>query len=54
VIIRLPSRPTFDDFQMAIATLIASLEQATVTGELWTIQGRIIQKYQPLPEEKPE
>jgi len=54
VIIRLPSRPNFDDFQIAIATLIDSLEQATVTGELWTIQGRIIQKYQPFPEENQE
>jgi predicted nuclease of predicted toxin-antitoxin system len=51
VIIRLPPRPNFEDFRIAITTLIASLEQGDVTGELWIIQGTILQKYQPLTEE---
>lgn len=51
VIIRLPARPNFEDWRVAIDTLIFALEQSEVTGQLWMIQGRIVQKYQPNPEE---
>lgn len=54
VIIRLPNRPNFEDWRVAIDTLIFALEQSEVTGQLWMIQGRIVQKYQPNPEETEE
>ncbi|MUG96259.1 hypothetical protein F7734_29550 [Scytonema sp. UIC 10036] len=48
VIIRLPSRYTFEDWQEVIETLIQGLEQAEVTGKLWIVQGGSIQEYQPI------
>jgi predicted nuclease of predicted toxin-antitoxin system len=46
VIIRLPSRYTFADWQQAIEILIQGLESSEITGKLWIIQRGIIQEYQ--------
>ncbi len=46
VIIRLPSRYTFADWQEAIETLVQGLEDAEVTGKLWIVQSGSIQEYQ--------
>jgi predicted nuclease of predicted toxin-antitoxin system len=46
VIIRLPSRYTFADWQQAIEILTQGLEEREVTGKLWIIQSGIIQEYQ--------
>jgi predicted nuclease of predicted toxin-antitoxin system len=48
VIIRLPSRYTFADWQQAIEILIQGLEEAEVSGKLWIIQSGSIQEYQPI------
>lgn len=53
VVIRLPSRPTFEDWREAIETLISGLAVAEVEGKLWIIQSGSIQEYQPVePEER--
>ena len=54
VVIRLPARPNFEDLRVVIDTLILALEESEVAGQLWMIQGRIIQKYQPNQEENEE
>lgn len=54
VVIRLPSRPTFEDWREAIETLILGLEQAEVEGKLWIIQQGNIQEYQPIEQEDTE
>ena len=46
VIIRLPSRYAFADWQQAIEILTQGLEEAEVTGKLWIIQRGNIQEYQ--------
>lgn len=51
VVIRLPSRSTFDDWRKAIETLILGLDSATVEGKLWIIQQRRILEYQPIEKE---
>lgn len=52
VVIRLPPRPTFEDWREAIEALILGLEQAEIEGKLWIIQSGSIQEYQPIePEE---
>lgn len=51
VVVRLPSRSTFDDWRRAIETLILGLETATVEGKLWIIQQRRILEYQPIDKE---
>jgi predicted nuclease of predicted toxin-antitoxin system len=48
VIIRLPVRPNFADWQVAIERLIQGLEAAEVIGKLCIIQGGSIQEYQPI------
>ena len=52
VVIRLPSRPTFEDWQEAINTLILGLEQAEVMGKLWIIQHGSISEYQSIEQEE--
>jgi hypothetical protein len=47
VVIRLPPRPSFEDWREAIETLILGLEQAEVAGKLWIVRGSSIQEYQP-------
>jgi hypothetical protein len=54
VVIRLPSRPTFEEWREAIETLILGLEQAEVEGKLWIIQQGTIQEYQPIEPEDTE
>ena len=54
VVIRLPSRPTFEDWREAIETLISGLEVAEVEGKLWMIQSGSIQEYQPIEREDTE
>ncbi len=54
VVIRLPSRPTFEDWREAIETLISGLEVADVEGKLWIIQSGTIQEYQPIDREETE
>jgi predicted nuclease of predicted toxin-antitoxin system len=48
VIIRLPSRYTFADWQQAIEIFTQGLEEREVTGKLWIIQRGSIQEYQPI------
>ena len=47
VVIRLPSRPSFEDWREAIEALISGLEVAEVEGKLWIIQSGRIQEYRP-------
>jgi predicted nuclease of predicted toxin-antitoxin system len=54
VVIRLPSRPTFENWREAIETLILGLDEAEVIGKLWIIQPGRIQEYQPAEEEEPD
>ncbi|HYX18786.1 MAG TPA: DUF5615 family PIN-like protein [Nostoc sp.] len=46
IVIRLPPRPTFEDYRIVAETLIAGLEAADVTGKLWIIRQGSIQEYQ--------
>jgi predicted nuclease of predicted toxin-antitoxin system len=48
VIIRLPSRYTFADWQQAIEILNQGLESSEITGKLWIIKRGSIQEYQPI------
>lgn len=50
IVIRVPSRASFEDWQEAIETLILGLEEADVTGKLWIIRQGIIQEYQSIEE----
>lgn len=54
VVIRLPARPSFQDFREAIDTLILGLDRAEVVGKLWIIQRGSIQEYQPSNTEENE
>ncbi len=54
VVIRLPSRPTFEDWREAIETLISGLNVAEVEGKLWIIQSGSIQEYKPHDREDTE
>lgn len=54
VVIRLPPRPSFQDFREAIDTLILGLDRAEVVGKLWIIQRGSIQEYQPSNTEENE
>lgn len=54
VVIRLPPRPSFQDFREAIDTLILGLDRAEVVGKLWIIQRGSIQEYQPSNAEENE
>jgi predicted nuclease of predicted toxin-antitoxin system len=47
VIIRLPSRPTFEDWKLAISTLIHGFNHADVKGKLWIVKEDKIQEYLP-------
>ena len=51
VVIRLPSRPSLEDWREAVETLIRGLDEAEVEGKLWIIQGKEIRQYQPVEEE---
>ncbi|WP_414620160.1 DUF5615 family PIN-like protein [Calothrix sp. CCY 0018] len=51
VVIRLSSRPNFQDWREVIEVLIQGLEKVEVTGKLWIIKGGIIQEYQPIEQE---
>lgn len=50
-VIRLPKRPTLQDLQDAIETLISGLEGADIKGKLWIVQKGTIQEYQPIDRE---
>lgn len=52
VLIRLPSRPNFEDWREAIETLISGLDIAEVQGKLWIIQSGSIYEYQPIEQEE--
>ncbi|OUL21993.1 DUF5615 family PIN-like protein [Nostoc sp. 106C] len=52
IVIRLPPRPSFEDYRTVTETLIAGLEAADVTGKLWIIQQGSIQEYQDIEVEK--
>lgn len=52
VLIRLPSRPTFEDWREAVETLIRGLDDAEVEGKLWIIQQGTIQEYRPSDEDE--
>ncbi len=51
VVIRLPSRSTFEDWRAAIETLISGLEEAEIEGKLWIIQSGSIYEYQAIEQE---
>jgi len=46
-VLRLPPKPTPDDFLDTIRTLIGGLSQKEIRGRLWTIQRGRIREYQP-------
>jgi predicted nuclease of predicted toxin-antitoxin system len=50
-VLRLPSKPTPDDLQRAIRTLIGGLARKEIRGKLWIIQRTRIREYQPENEE---
>jgi hypothetical protein len=50
-VLRLPSKPTPDDLQRTIRTLIGGLARKEVRGKLWIIQRGRIREYQPPDEE---
>jgi predicted nuclease of predicted toxin-antitoxin system len=50
-VLRLPSKPTPDDLQRAIRTLIGGLARKEIRGKLWIIQRARIREYQPENEE---
>lgn len=50
IVIRVPSRASFEDWREAIETLIIGLEEADVTGKLWIVRQGIIQEYQSIEE----
>jgi predicted nuclease of predicted toxin-antitoxin system len=52
IVIRLPPRPTFEDYRTVTETLIAGLEAADVTGKLWIIRQGSIQEYQDIEMER--
>ncbi|HAA29296.1 MAG TPA: hypothetical protein DCE56_18340 [Cyanobacteria bacterium UBA8553] len=45
-LIRLPPRPSFEDWREAVETLIRGLDEAEIEGKLWIIQGGSIYEYQ--------
>ena len=46
-VLRLPPRPSHDDFLDTIRTLIGGLARETIAGRLWIIQRGRIRAYQP-------
>lgn len=50
-VLHLPSKPTPDDLQRAIRTLIGGLARKEIRGKLWIIQRTRIREYQPENEE---
>jgi len=50
-VLRLPSKPTPDDLQRAIRTLIGGLARKEIRGKLWIIQRARIREYQAPDEE---
>ena len=52
IVIRLPPRPTFEDYQIITETLIAGLEAADVSSKLWIIRQGSIQEYQDIEVER--
>jgi predicted nuclease of predicted toxin-antitoxin system len=50
IVIRVPSRATFEDWREAIEALILGLEEADVTGKLWIVKQGIIQEYKSIEE----
>jgi len=46
-VLRLPSRPTYDDLLHAIRTLILAVEGDEVHGALWIVQRGRIRQYLP-------
>ena len=47
VVLRLPHKPTPDDLDTAIETLIGNLVESSVEGKLWIVQKGRIREYQP-------
>ncbi|MBE9226184.1 DUF5615 family PIN-like protein [Phormidium sp. LEGE 05292] len=54
IVIRVPSRASFEDWREAIETLILGLEEADVTGKLWIIRQGKIQEYQSIEQQGTE
>lgn len=50
-VLRLPSKPTPDDLQRAIRTLIGGFARKEIRGKLWIIQRARIREYQAPDEE---
>jgi predicted nuclease of predicted toxin-antitoxin system len=47
VVLRLPSRPTYEDLVTLCRTLVAALAKGELHGKLWIVQKRRIREYQP-------
>lgn len=45
-VLRLPAKPSHDDLQNAIKTLIAGLAKSNISGKLWIVQRERIREYQ--------
>ena len=50
-VLRLPRRPNPADLDTAVATLIAGLKVAEISGELWIVEAGRVRKY--LPADRP-
>lgn len=48
VIIHLPPQPSFDDWKLAINTLIQGFNTNSVKGKLWIVKQDKIQEYLPI------
>jgi hypothetical protein len=46
-VLRLPPRPSYDDFLDTIRTLIGGLAKDSIKGRLWIVQRGRIRAYQP-------
>jgi predicted nuclease of predicted toxin-antitoxin system len=47
VVLRLPSRPTYDDLVTLCHTLVAAFQKGEIRGKLWIAQTGRVREYQP-------
>ena len=46
-VIRLPSKPTYEDLTIAVRTFVGALQQGDVNGKLWIVETGRIRIYRP-------
>ena len=46
-VLRLPKRPTPDDYQQVVATLVKGLERNALAGKLWIVEPSRLRVYEP-------